>query len=167
MKKFICSLMVVSMLSLAAPKPEAHAGFLIVAGLEQSVWNHKHKFDDYIVYLVGGSLMAYSFFVLASGLYSPYSITSGIILLDEKIDTRQGDIRAALASSFPFLDEDQGMNGPALNQLSKLIIEKASSTQSVDGVKDVKLSEEEIKNSTRSLDLSAEQMNTLVRGLSL
>jgi hypothetical protein len=167
MKKFICSLMVVSMLSLAAPKPEAQAGFLIVAGLEQHVWNHRHKFDDYIVYLFGGSLMVYSFFVLASGLYSPYSITSGIITLDEKLDSREGDIRAALASAHPFLDEDTGMNGPALNNLSRLIVEKASATQSVEGVKDVKLTEEEIKTATRSLDLSAEQLNALVRDLSL
>jgi len=167
MKKFICGLMMFSMLSLAAPKPEANAGFLVVAGLEQHVWNHRHKFDDYIVYVFGASLAVYSYFVLASGLYSTYSIVSGIIMLDEKIENRQGDIKAALAATHPFLDEDQGMNGPALESLSRKIMEKASKTALVEGVKNVKLSAEEIAESTKSLDLSTFQMESLIRSLSM
>ncbi len=160
MKKFICGLMVFSMLSLAAPKKEAHAGFIIVAMVEESVYNHKHKFDDYIIYFFAASLITYSFFVLTTGLNSAYSIGAGIVLLDEKIENSQANIKASLAARYPFLDDSA-----SIQNLSSLIVSKYASTKDAEGNAEIKLNAQEVKNSVQSLDLTQDQLNELVASL--
>lgn len=151
----------VSMLSLAAPKPEANAGFLVVAGLEQHVWNHKHKFDDYIIYLVGASLAFYSYSVLATGLYSKYSIGAAIVLLDEKIENNASNIKASLQNRYPFVDDMS-----VINDLSQLIIQQYPHVKDAKGTANIKLVPSDVKSVIQRLDLNEAQSEELIQSLS-
>jgi hypothetical protein len=161
MRKFICSLMMVSALSLAAPKQEAQASFLIVAGLEQHVWNHKHKFDDYIVPLFGLSLMAYSFSAIFTGMYSPSSIVAGIIMLDEKIENNQSNIEASLQHRYPYVDD-----ASVIRNLAGMIVEQYPHSKDANGNAKVFLNASDVKNAIQSLDLNETQSQDLVQSLS-
>ncbi len=161
MKKFICSLMMVSALSLAAPKQDAQASFLVVAGLEQHVWNHKHKFDDYIVPVFGLSLMVYSFSAIYTGMYSKPSIIAGIIMLDEKIQNNQANIEASLQHRYPYVDD-----ASVIRNLAGMIVEQYPHAKDASGNAQILLNASDVKSAIQSLELNETQSQDLVQSLS-
>ncbi len=161
MKKLICSLMIATVLSFAAPKQEAQASFLVVAGLEQHVWNHKHKFDDYIVPVFGLSLMTYSFFAIYTGMYSKPSIIAAIVMLDEKIENNRANIETSLQKRYPYVDDAN-----VVRNLTTLIIEQYPHVKNADGNANIILNASDVKSAIQSLDLNEENAADLVNSLS-
>ena len=149
------------MLSLSAPKPEAHASFLVVAGLEQHVWNHKHKFDDYIVPLFGLSLLVYSFSAIYTGMYSKNSIVAGIIMLDEKIENNQATIEASLQHRYPAIDDIS-----VIRALAHQIIEQYPHAKDSKGNAKINLNPNDVQKAIESLDLDAAAAEDIIQSLS-
>ncbi len=162
MKKFICGLMVFSMLSLSAPKQSAHAGFLIAAGAEHHIWNHKHKFDDYIVPLFGLSLLVYSFSAIYTGMYSKNSIVAGIIMLDEKIENNQANIEASLQHRYPAIDDVS-----VIRELARQIIQQYPHAKDAQGNAKINLNPNEIQRAIESLELNAADAQDIIQSLSI
>ena len=153
--------MIASVLSFAAPKQEAQAGFLVIAGAEHHIWNHKHKFDDYIVPVFGLSLLTYSFFAIYTGMYSRPSIIAGIVMLDEKIESNQANIEASLQHRYPYVDDSS-----VIRNLSNLIIEQYPQVKAADGSAKVFLNPSDVKSAIQSLDLNEENTQDIVSSLS-
>lgn len=159
-KKIFIGLLAVSFLSLAAPKKEAKAGFLILAATDQFVLNHKYEtLDNLIPYIGFATMIPFGFWFTYTG-YSMQTLYSGLFVLDEQPAKNFNNTKGSLLNRYPYLDDEA-----ALDNLASRILDQYALTKDNKGDSLVTLSESEIIESVESLDLSDAQLNDLVSTL--
>ncbi len=160
LKKLFFGLLAVSFLTLAAPKKEAKAGFLILAATDQFVLNHKYEtLDNLIPYIGFATMIPFGFWFTYTG-YSMQTLYSGLFVLDEKPVKNFNNTKGALLNRYPYLDD-----ASALDSLASKILDQYAMTKDTEGNSLVVLSESEILESVESLDLSDAQLTDLVSTL--
>ena len=160
LKKLFFGLLAVSFLTLAAPKKEAKAGFLILAATDQFVLNHKYEtLDNLIPYIGFATMIPFGFLFTYTG-YSMQTLYSGLFVLDEKPVKNFNNTKGALLNRYPYLDD-----ASALDSLASKILDQYAMTKDTEGNSLVVLSESEILESVESLDLSDAQLTDLVSTL--
>lgn len=160
LKKLFFGLLAVSFLTLAAPKKEAKAGFIILAATDQFVLNHKYEtLDNLIPYIGFATMIPFGFWFTFTG-YSMQTLYSGLFVLDEQPVKNFNNAKGALLNRYPYLDDAN-----ALDSLASKILDQHAMTKDSEGNSLVVLTESEILESVESLDLSDAQLTDLVSTL--
>jgi hypothetical protein len=163
MKKLLCGMLAVCILSLTMPAKKAEAGFMILAGTQEFVWKHKYETLDTVLVIALPVMMVTTglFAVGIAGLpINNGTLIAGAILLDETVEQKRDDIKAALLARHTYLD-DMGV----LENLADAIIPRYAGAKDADGNAMITIPEAELMSAVEGLDLSSEQTEDLISSL--
>lgn len=159
MKKLLGAMLAFTFFTFAIPAKKAEAGFMILGGVQEFVWDSKYeKLDTVLVFALPITLITTSIFAvgIAGDPFNGFTLIAGAVCLDQKLEGKRNEIVASLQNRYNFID-----NIEVLGQLADKIIARYPTDKDSNGNALIAFSQKEINEVAQSLDLSSAEVADL------